>query len=106
MQRQGPLKASGLWTLWNTAAGTFWRAARRYLRLRHEDVIANRGERRPDRAFVGEDVAGSPFVSNTEVQLTLSHSVAGNPSRFTTGLRRARPATSGRRRCDGLTARW
>jgi len=93
MQQQGPLKASGLWTMWNTAAGTFWRSSpERYLRLRYEDVIRE-PRRAIDRicAFVGEDVAGSPFVSDTEVQLTPSHSVAGNPSRFTTGLVTLRP---------------
>ena len=93
MQRQGPLKASGLWTMWNTAAGTFWRRSpERYLRLRYEDVIRE-PRQAIDRicAFVGEDVAGSPFVSDTEVQLTPSHSVAGNPSRFTTGLVTLRP---------------
>jgi hypothetical protein len=93
MQRQGPLKASGLWTMWNTAAGAFWRGTpERYLRLRYEDVIREPMQA-TDRicAFVGEDVAGSPFVSNTEVRLTPSHSVAGNPSRFTTGLVTLRP---------------
>jgi hypothetical protein len=93
MQRQGPLKASGLWTMWNTAAGAFWRGTpERYLRLRYEDVIREPMQA-TDRicAFVGEDVAGSPFVSNTEVRLTPSHSVAGNPSRVTTGLVTRRP---------------
>ena len=93
MQRQGPLKSAGLWTMWNTAAGAFWRRTpERYLRLRYEDVIRE-PRQAIDRicAFVGEDVAGSPFVSDTEVQLTPSHSVAGNPSRFTTGLVTLRP---------------
>lgn len=88
MQQQRPLKAAALWTMWNTAAGAFWRKQpERYLRLRYEDFI-----REPRKTleeicgFVDEDVAGSPFVSETEVQLTPSHSVAGNPSRFTTGL--------------------
>ena len=93
MQRQGPLKASGLWTLWNTAASAFWRrSSERYLRLRYEDVIREpRLAIEQIGAFVGEDVAGSPFVSDTEVQLTPSHSVAGNPSRFTTGQVTLRP---------------
>jgi hypothetical protein len=93
MQQQGPFKASGLWTMWNTAAGAFWgKEQGRYMQLRYEDFV-----REPKRtveqicSFVGENLAGSPFVSETEVQLTPSHSVAGNPSRFTTGRVELRP---------------
>ena len=103
MQQQGPLKASALWTLWNTAAGAFWRnAPERYLRLRYEDFV-----REPRRtldeicAFVGEEVAGSPFVSDTDVKLTPSHSVAGNPSRFTTGLVTLQPDDEWRTKMRG-----
>ena len=93
MQRQGPLKASALWMLWNGAAGVFWRKDReRYLRLRYEDFVRDpRSSIERVCAFVGEDPSGSPFVSETEVELTPSHSVAGNPSRFTTGRVALRP---------------
>jgi hypothetical protein len=103
MQQQGPLKASALWTMWNTAAGSFWRKAPdRYLRLRYEDFVAEpRKTIDTICAFVGEDVTGSPFVSDTEVQLTPSHSVAGNPSRFTTGLVTLRPDDEWRTKMRG-----
>ncbi|HEY6566881.1 MAG TPA: sulfotransferase, partial [Actinomycetota bacterium] len=39
MQQQGPLKASGLWTLWNATAQIFWRRSGRYLRVRYEDFV-------------------------------------------------------------------
>lgn len=93
MQQQGPLKASALWTMWNTAAGSFWHGTpERYLRVRYEDFIrAPRATVERIEAFVGEEVVGSPFVSDTEVQLSPSHSVAGNPSRFTTGTVTLRP---------------
>jgi sulfotransferase family protein len=93
MQQQGPLKASALWTMWNTGAATFWRhEPGRYLRVRYEDFV-----REPQEtiericAFAGEPFAGSPFVSANEVELAPSHSVAGNPSRFTTGRVVLRP---------------
>ena len=88
MQQQRPLKASALWSMWNTAAGAFWRKApERYMRVRYEDFVRKpRNTMERICAFVGEEVTDSPFVSETEVQLTPSHSVAGNPSRFTTGL--------------------
>ena len=93
MQRQGPLKASALWMLWNGAAAAFWRKDRaRYLRLRYEDFVRDpRSTIERVRAFAGEDPSGSPFVLETEVELTPSHSVAGNPSRFTTGRVALRP---------------
>jgi hypothetical protein len=87
MQQQGPLKASALWSMWNTAAGAFWRHdPERYVRVRYEDLVREPQET-VERicAFAGEPFAGSPFVSANEVELTPSHSVAGNPSRFTTG---------------------
>jgi hypothetical protein len=103
MQQQGSLKASSLWAMWNTAAGVFWRRAPdRYLRLRYEDFVrAPRETIEAVCAFVGEDLAGSPFLSETEVQLTPSHSVAGNPSRFTTGRVALRPDDEWRTKMRG-----
>jgi hypothetical protein len=93
MQQQGPLKASALWMLWNGSASAFWRREpERYLRLRYEDFVREpRAAVERICAFAGDDLAGSPFVSENEVELTPSHSVAGNPSRFTTGRVALRP---------------
>jgi hypothetical protein len=86
MQQQGPLKASALWTLWNATAQLFWRRSGRYLRVRYEDLIDEPEVTvREICAFVGEPPDGLPFVAPHEVRLEPSHSVAGNPSRFTTG---------------------
>lgn len=100
MQRQGAAKSAVLWTLWNTAAETLWgRDPARYLRIRYEDLLAA-----PQPALarmlglVGEPADGLPFVSPTEVSLRPTHGVAGNPSRFTTGVVALRADTEWRDR--------
>ena len=88
MQRQGPAKSAALWTLWNGIAEGLWaRDRERYLRIRYEDLI---DRPRPAiarmLALVGEPADTLPFVSDHEVELETTHGVAGNPSRFTTGV--------------------
>jgi len=99
MQRQGAAKSAALWTLWNGAAEGLWRGeAERYLRVRYEDVIARpQPEIARMLALVGEPADGLPFVSDHEVELRPTHGVAGNPSRFTTGVVALRADTEWRR---------
>ena len=86
MQQQGPVKASGLWVMWNVATGLLWGRSPRSLRLHYETFVR---EPRPavERILAHAGVAGArtPFVSETEVELAPTHTVAGNPSRFSTG---------------------
>ena len=87
MDQHAPAKSSLLWTLWNAASGAFWRRVPgRYLALRYEDFVADPSEALT-RALklVGEGGADLPFVSGSAVELGVSHTVAGNPNRFTTG---------------------
>ena len=88
MQRQSAAKSAALWTLWNGVAEGLWRGDDdRYLRVRYEDVIANpRPAMARMLALVDEPADALPFVSDHEVSLQPSHGVAGNPSRFTTGV--------------------
>jgi hypothetical protein len=106
MQRQGPIKSSALWTLWNAMSDVFWRPGPTALRLRYEDFV-----RRPREAVAAivaladDPPQPGPFVGETEVELAPSHGVAGNPSRFTTGrvtLRADDAWRAGLRRSD----RW
>lgn len=93
MQRQGPFKASLLWNLWNVMPEAFWRRARdRYIRVRYEDFVRQPRET-VERivAMTGERPEGLPFVSETAVELGVTHTVAGNPSRFQTGVVEVRP---------------
>jgi hypothetical protein len=86
MQRQSPLHSSALWTLWNAMAEVFWGRSPRATRVRYEDFVrAPRPTIARIVARADEPPEDGPFVSETEVELTPAHGVAGNPSRFTTG---------------------
>jgi hypothetical protein len=93
MQRHRPAKSAALWSVWNWVTERLW-ATRpdRYLRLRYEDLV-----REPESAvrsvlsFVSEEPAKLPFVSDRSVDLAATHTVAGNPSRFRTGVVEIRP---------------
>ncbi len=100
MQRQGAAKSAGLWTLWNGVAEGWWRGdPERYLRVRYEDFVATpRPVLAKMLAMVGESAAALPFVSPTQVELAPTHGVAGNPSRFTTGVVTVRADTEWRER--------
>ena len=86
MQQQGPVKASALWDLWNVAAELLWRRSSRYLRV-HYEWFVQEPRAVVERILAHAGVAGAttPFVSEREVDLTANHTVAGNPSRFSTG---------------------
>lgn len=87
MNRQPPLKSSGLWGMWNAVAEIFWRPLKsRYLRLRYEDFVADPQQtvRRIVR-LVGEEPTELPFTGPTTVRLGPTHSVAGNPGRLANG---------------------
>jgi hypothetical protein len=87
MQRQGPVKASGLWSLWNGAATALWRRdGDRYLRVHYEGFVREPQETvRRVLAHAGLPDAPLPFVGERAVELAATHTVAGNPSRFSTG---------------------
>src|SRR5262245_44764815 len=71
MQRQGPVKASGLWALWNRAADRLWRAEpERYLRVHYESFVRDpRGTVDRILEHAGIPGARTPFVSDREVDL-------------------------------------
>lgn len=84
MQRQGTLRSSALWMLWNTTPSLFWPGR---MRIRYEDFVRDPQSSVEEIVdYVEESFEKGPFVAPTEVELEPSHSVAGNPSRFTTGL--------------------
>jgi hypothetical protein len=87
MQRQSPIKSAGLWMLWNAATEGFWGQGPGSFRIRYEDFIAD-PQPVVERiaGLVGEAPTDLPFTSATEVNLGTTHGVAGNPSRFTTGV--------------------
>jgi Sulfotransferase family len=87
MQRQPPLVSSRRWALWQTVIELLWRGRPdRYLRVRYEDFV-----RQPEAtvrritALVNEVPAELAFPAGRTVHLQPTHSVSGNPNRFTTG---------------------
>ncbi|MGZ8578963.1 MAG: sulfotransferase family protein [Actinomycetota bacterium] len=88
MQRQGAVKSAALWTLWNGLAEAWWRSEpARYLRIRYDDLTLE-PEATVERIvrFAGSPHVQLPFVTPHQVELAPTHGVAGNPSRFTTGV--------------------
>jgi Sulfotransferase family len=88
MQRQPPLVSSRRWALWQTVTELLWRGRPdRYLRVRYEDFVRDpQATVRRITALVGEGPLELPFPSETTVRLRPTHSVSGNPNRFTTGI--------------------
>lgn len=93
MQQQPPWKASWLWALWNVVAELLWRTiGPRYLRVRYEDFIdAPEATVREVCGLVGLPTDQLPFLDERTVELAPTHSVAGNPSRFSQGAVLVRP---------------
>ncbi|HYP24370.1 MAG TPA: sulfotransferase family protein, partial [Actinomycetota bacterium] len=86
--RRTALDATLRWDLLNLGSEAVLRraGAGRALRLRYEDFVAQpRATVEQARRLLGETSAGSPFVDDRTVTLGVNHSIAGNPSRFSTG---------------------
>lgn len=86
--RLGPVRSSFNWVRRHAIIELVLRShlGPRYLRLRYEDFV-----REPEATvrsiceLVGDPDATSPFVGPAEVTLGRDHTIAGNPTRFTTG---------------------
>lgn len=89
VHRRSALDATIRWDLLNLGSEAVLRraGAERSLRLRYEDfVAAPRATVDATRALMGEDGGNSPFIDERTVALGINHSIAGNPSRFSTGV--------------------
>ena len=87
MSQHPPARSAKLWLVWNLTAEMIWaRRPGRYLRLRYED-FTDRPRETLEKVvrLILDEVPPLPFVGDFEVNLTRSHSMAGNPSRFETG---------------------
>ena len=87
MSQPPPARSAKLWLVWNLTAEMLWaRRSGRYLRLRYEDFTDRPRETLEQVVrLILDEVPPLPFVGDFEVDLTRSHSMAGNPSRFETG---------------------
>jgi hypothetical protein len=88
MSMHGAFHSSLMWLLLNGTTRALWRRARgRYLLVRYEDFMARPRETiQRIAAHVGEQPRELPFVGEHAVRLESTHTVSGNPSRFTTGV--------------------
>ena len=82
-----PMVTALSWHEWNVLLRKSQRRRPdRYLALRYEDFASSPHDTvRRIEAFVGEDAAPLPFVTEREVVLGVQHTVSGNPNRFKTG---------------------
>lgn len=88
VRRQSALDATLRWDLLNLGSEAVLRraGAGRALRIRYEDFVAEpRANVERARSLVGETSAATPFLDDRTVTLGVNHSIAGNPSRFSTG---------------------
>ncbi len=93
LYRVNTVKSSLLWNAWNVSSEALWKGSSgRYIRLRYEDFVEE-----PQRAvkdilgMLRENTHQLPFVSERNTELRVSHTVAGNPNRFHSGLVRLQP---------------
>ncbi len=83
-----PSALGSVWDVWNATIEALWsRDHDRYLRLRYEDFArVPRESLARVLAFAGLDPGAVPFVSESAVELTPTHSTNGNRGRFRSGL--------------------
>jgi hypothetical protein len=86
MRQYNVFESPLIWDAWNGITELFWRRRqKRYLRMRYEDFVAD-----PRKAIglildlVGESASSFP-IAGSKVELGVTHTVGGNPSRFKTG---------------------
>jgi hypothetical protein len=108
VRRRTAFDATLRWDLLNLGSEAVLRraGAGRALRIRYEDFVAQpRATVERARELVGERSLRSPFVDDRTVTLGVNHSIAGNPSRFSTGTL-VLEDTSGWREGQTRLERW
>jgi hypothetical protein len=93
MVMQTPVTTARRWIKAQLLVEALWGSrTERYLCLRYEDLVAH-PRAAVDRIvdFAGVDALGSPFVGERVVRLGPTHSVSGNPARFSSGEVELRP---------------
>lgn len=87
MATQNIFHSTAYWTVWNPAIRHLWRRRlHRYRFLRYEDFMQNPRKTIPDIVdFLNEPVQELPFVGKRAVSKARTHSISGNPAKFTSG---------------------
>lgn len=87
MDRHSLLRSSVEWDAFNVLFGVDRKRPRTYTLIRYEDLVGDPGPILADLAErIGEpSIAAELRTTREEVSLEISHTVAGNPSRFSSG---------------------
>lgn len=82
-----PMRSSAQWTSWNALIGRVARRAASHTEVRYEDLVAEptRVLRRITSAAGLDPQVVDDVVDEAGFRIAVSHTVAGNPARFTTG---------------------
>jgi hypothetical protein len=92
MNRMNPAVTAAIWNTCNLTSEVMRRRnGVPYLCIHYEDFIRQpRATVQQILKLVGESTAATPFVSDHEVELGITHNVEGNPDRFQSGVVRLR----------------
>jgi Sulfotransferase family len=95
MRRVGLVRGSLTWAVWNVfAERSLASASTRYMRLAYEDFATSpRAGLEAILELVGDQAGSAPIESDRMVTLRRTHTVSGNPGRFSTGVVEIRPDT-------------
>ena len=88
VRRRNALDSTIRWNLLNVGSELVRRTAGkdRFLRMRYEDFVKDPIERVKDIcALIGDECMRLPFTGEHSIMLGTNHTIAGNPSRFSTG---------------------
>ena len=87
MGREGVIKSSVLWDIWNRATENIWGGdPQRYVRVRYEDVVADPPVALdPVMRLYGMSGTSVPARHGEHVEMAVCHTVAGNPIRTIAG---------------------
>jgi hypothetical protein len=109
MPTYSPASTALRWDLYNSAFGVLARRGTPTLRVRYEKFVADpRGVLARVADFAGRPVTaeGLAFASDTTVELTVQHTVSGNPVRFATGQVALRRDEAWRTGLPAAQRRW
>lgn len=90
LPRSNPAFVSLAWDFWNLLSELVWHNRRRgstYLRVHYEDFVSQPANTIGAIVrFAGEASEALPFVSDNEARVNPTHTVSGNPARFSRGI--------------------
>lgn len=104
IERFNSFDSSIKWDVRNIFSEFLWEKNRnKYLMIRYEDFIAKPKEIISEILnFISESDASMPFTSDNEVELSVNHSVWGNPSRFKKGKIELKPDNEWKTKLTGF----